>query len=57
MIKRIPKHTASPLPWKVETRYTSGAKTLVCRIVDANGDAVVNETRDEDGATLSSTKR
>ena len=47
---KIPKRTASPLPWKLKARRTSGTKTLVCEIVDANGDIVVDKTLDEDGA-------
>ena len=55
-MKRIPKHTVSPLPWKLKTRRTFGTKTLVCEIVDANGDTVVDETLDEDGAVYADYK-
>ena len=53
---KIPKHTASPLPWKLKTRHTFGTKTLVCEVVDANGDAVIDETLDEDGAVYADYK-
>lgn len=46
---RIPKHTTSPLPWKLKTRRTFGG-ALVVEVVDANGDTVIDEVRDEDGA-------
>ena len=44
---RIPKHTASHLPWKLKTRRTFGG-TLVAEVVDANGCTVIDEVRDED---------
>lgn len=53
---KIPKHTASPLPWKLKTRRTACTKTLVCEVVDANGDTVVDETLDEDGAVYADYK-
>lgn len=53
---RIPKHTVSPLPWKLKTRYTACTKTLVCEIVDANGSPVIDETLDEDGAVYADYK-
>ena len=53
---KIPKYTASPLPWKLKTRRTFGTKTLVCEVVDANGDAVIDETFDEDGAVYADYK-
>jgi len=56
MAKRIPKHTTSPLPWKVEARWTCATDTLICGIVDANGDVVVDETRDDDGAVYANYK-
>lgn len=46
---RISKHTTSPLPWKLKTRRTFGG-TLVVEVVDANGDTVIDEVCDEDGA-------
>ena len=52
---RIPKHTTSPLPWKVKTRRTFGG-TLVVEVVDANGDTVIDEVRDEDGAVYADYK-
>lgn len=47
---KILKHKISPLPWALKTHRTSGTKTLVCEIVDFNGNIVVNETLDEDGS-------
>ena len=45
---RIPKHTTSPLPWKLKTcRMFGGA--LVVEVVDANDDIVIDEVRDKDG--------
>lgn len=52
----IPKHAVSPLPWKLKTRRTSGTKTLICEIVDINGNTVVDETLDEDGAVYADYK-
>lgn len=52
---RIPKHTVSPLPWKLKTRRTFGG-TLVVGVVDANGDTVIDEVRDEDGAVYADYK-
>ena len=49
----IPKHTTSPLPWKLTKRRTSGTKTLVVGIVDANGDIVIGEVIDEYGSASS----
>ena len=46
---RIPKHTTSPLPWKLKTRRTFGG-ALVVEVVDVDGCAVIDEVRDEDGA-------
>lgn len=54
-MKRIPKHTTSPLPWKVKTRRTFGG-TLVVEVVDVNGNTVINEVRDEDGAVYADYK-
>ena len=54
-MKRIPKHTTSPLPWKMKTHRTFGG-TLVVEVVDANGDTVINEVRDEDGAVYADYK-
>lgn len=53
---KILKHTASPLPWKLKTRHTSCTKTLVCEVVDANGDVVIDETLDEDGSVYADYK-
>lgn len=53
---KIPKHTTSPLPWELKTRRTSCTKTLVCKIVDANDDTVVDETLDEDGTVYADYK-
>ena len=53
---KIPKHTVSPLPWKLKTRRTFGTKTLVCEVVDVNGDVVIDETLDEDGAVYADYK-
>lgn len=53
---KMPKHTASPLPWKLKTRRTACTKTLVCEVVDANGDVVIDETLDEDGSVYADYK-
>ena len=53
---KIPKHTVSPLPWKLKTRRTMYSKTLICWIVDANGDLVVDEFKDEDGSVYADYK-
>lgn len=53
---RIPKHTPSPLPWKLKTRRSCCTKTLVCEVVDANGNVVIDWTRDEDGAVYADYK-
>lgn len=53
---KIPKHTASPLPWKLKTRRTSVTKILVCSVVDANGDIVLDETLDNNGAVYADYK-
>lgn len=53
---KIPVHTPSPLPWKLKTRRTACTKTLVCEVVDANGDTVVSETLDENGAVYADYK-
>lgn len=53
---KIPVHISSPLPWKLKTRRTSCTKTLVCEVVDANGNTVVNETLDKDGAVYADYK-
>lgn len=50
------KHTASPLPWKLNTRRTACTKTLVCEVVDANGSVVIDETSDEDGSVYADYK-
>ena len=52
---KIPKHTISPLPWKLKTRRTLSG-TLVVEVVDANGDTVINEVRDENGAVYADYK-
>lgn len=52
---RIPKHTVSPLPWKLKTRRTFGG-TLVVEVVDVNGCTVIDEVRDEDGAVYADYK-
>lgn len=49
---KIRKHTPSPTPWKLKTRRTSGTKTLVCEIVDANGETVVDETLDDENGAV-----
>lgn len=54
-MKKIPKHTTSPLPWKLKTHQTFGG-TLVVEVVDANGDTVIDEVRDEDGAVYADYK-
>ena len=46
---RIPKHTTSPLPWKLKTCRTFGG-ALVVKVVDVDSCAVIDEVRDEDGA-------
>ena len=56
MATRIPKHTTSPLPWKLTKRRTSGTHTLVVGVVDANGNTVIDEVRDEDGAAYADYK-
>ena len=49
---RIPKHTISPLPWKLKkTRRTFGG-ALVVEVVDVDGCAVIDEVRDEDGLRM-----
>jgi len=53
---RIPKHTTSPLPWKLKTKRTACTKTLVVEVVDANGDTVIDEVLDEDGAVYADYK-
>lgn len=53
---KIPKHTTSPLPWKLKTRRTTMTSTLVVGVVDANGDVVIDEVRDEDGAAYADYK-
>ena len=53
---KIPKHTISPLPWKLKTRRTACTNTLICEVVDANGDTVINEVRDENGAVYADYK-
>lgn len=53
---KIPKHTSSPLPWKLKTRRTACTKTLVVEVVDANGDTVIDEVLDEDGAVYADYK-
>ena len=50
------KHTASPLPWKLKTRCAACTKTLVCEVVDANRDVVIDETLDEDGSVYADYK-
>lgn len=52
---RIPKHTISPLPWKLKTRRTFGG-TLVVEVVDADGCIVIDEVRDEDGGVYADYK-
>ena len=56
MATRIPKHTISPLPWKLKTRRTSCTNTLVVEVVDANGNTVIDEVRDEDVAVYADYK-
>lgn len=51
----IPKHTTSPLLWKLKTRRTFGG-TSVIKVVDANGCTVIDEVRDEDGAVYADYK-
>lgn len=53
---KVPKHAVSPLPWRLKTRRSSGSKTLICEVVDANGKTVVDETWDEDGAVYADYK-
>lgn len=53
---KIPVHTSSPLPWKLKTRRTACTKTLVCEVVDVNGDTVIDETLDENGAVYADYK-
>ena len=52
---RIPKHTTSPLPWKLNFLLTFSS-TLVIEVVDANGCTVIDEVRDEDGAVYADYK-
>lgn len=47
---RMPKHTTSPRPWKLKTRRTAMSNITVVGVVDANGDVVIDEVLDEDGA-------
>ena len=52
---RYPKHTTSPVPWKLKTRnmgYRSdnGNPMRACEIVDANGRTVMGEYPDDDGS-------
>ena len=51
----IPKHTASPLPWKLKTRRTFGG-ALAVEVVDVNGCTVIDEVRDEDGGVYADYK-
>jgi len=53
---KIPKHTTSPLPWKLKTRQTFGTKTFFCSVVDVNGDTVIDETLDDNGAVYADYK-
>lgn len=53
---KIPKHTTSPRPWKVKTRRTDLTKTLIVSVVDANGNVVIDEVKDEDGAVYADRK-
>lgn len=52
----VPCHAVSPLPWRLKTRRSRGSKTLVCEVVDANGNIVVAETWDDDGAVYADYK-
>lgn len=56
MATRIPKHIISPLPWKLTKRRTACTNTLVVGVVDANGNTVIDEVRDEDGAAYADYK-
>ena len=49
-------HTTSPTPWRLNVRKTPQGGVSVCEIVDANGDTVVDETLDEDGAVYADYK-
>lgn len=51
---KVPKHAVSPLPWKLKTRRSGG--TLICEVVDACGNTVVDETWDNDGAVYADYK-
>ena len=53
---KIPKHTISLLPWKLKTRRTACTKTLVVEVVDVNGNTVIDEVSDEDGAVYADYK-
>lgn len=53
---RIPKHTTSPRPWKLKTRRTSMTNIIVVGVVDANGDVVIDEVLDENGAAYADYK-
>jgi len=53
---KIPKHTPSPRPWKLVTRRTECTKTLVVGVVDANGDVVIDEVKDGNGAVYADFK-
>lgn len=53
---KVPKHAVSPLPWKLKVRRRRGTSAFICEVVDANGDTVVDETWDNDGAVYADYK-
>lgn len=53
---KIPKHTHSPLPWKLKTRRTCCTKNLVVNVVDANNNIVIDETLDNNGSVYADYK-
>lgn len=53
---RIPKHTTSPRPGKLKTGRTSMTNISVVGVIDANGDVVIDEVPDEDGAVYADYK-
>ena len=52
---RIPKHTTSPLPWKLKTCRTFGG-ALVVEVVDVDSCTVIDEVCDKDGAVYADYK-
>lgn len=58
---RYPRHTASPMPWKLKTRRMNrtnddGKPMRACWILDANGHNVMDEYADYDGSIYADIK-